>query len=179
MSTIDLTDFLDASFWDDNPYALSHYVGKPATDADIADAEAELGYKLPAAYVALVKLKNGGCPERTRHRTATRTSWSKDHVAITGIMGIDRRRMYSLRGGLGSQFMIDEWGYPPIGIVVCDCPSAGHDVIMLDYSACGPQGEPRVVHVDQEVEYRVTFVAENFEAFLRGLEHEDAFPEER
>lgn len=50
-------------------------------------------------------------------------------------------------------------------------------MVCLDYRACGPKGEPQVVHVDQEWDYKVTFVAENFEAFIRGLESEDAFEE--
>ena len=29
-------------------------------------------------------------------------------------------------------------------MAICDCPSAGHDMIFLDYRACGPQGEPAV-----------------------------------
>ena len=43
----------------------------------------------------------------------------------------------SLCGELGSQFMIDEWEYPAIGVAICDCPSAGHDMIFLDYRDCG------------------------------------------
>jgi hypothetical protein len=52
---------------------------------------------------------------------------------------------------MGSQFHIDEWGYPPVGIYFADCPSAGHDMICLDYRACGTDGEPQVIHVDQDL----------------------------
>lgn len=65
--------------------------------------------------------------------------------------------------------MQEEWGYPTFGICICNCPSAGHDMIMLDYRECGPHGEPSVVHVDQEDDYRVTPLAPDFETFVRGL----------
>jgi hypothetical protein len=48
-------------------------------------------------------------------------------------------------------------------------------MIMLDYRACGPQGEPSVVHVDQESDYDVTWLAPDFGAFLRGLVHQDVY----
>lgn len=110
------------------------------------------------------------------------TSWAEDHIAITGIMGIGREKSYSLCGDLGSPFMIEEWGYPDIGVVICDCPSAGHDVVMLDYRACGRDGEPEVIHVDQEDDYEITFLADNFEAFIKGLvseEQYDTFEEDK
>ena len=59
--------------------------------------------------------------------------------------------------------------------LLCDCPSVGHDMIFLDYRECGPQGEPKVVHVDQEDDYYVTFLADNFEEFIRGLVNEEVF----
>ena len=73
---------------------------------------------------------------------------------------------------------MEEWEYPDIGIYFADCPSAGHDMLCLDYRACGPTGEPSVVHVDQEWDYKIVFVAESFAAFVLGLEDESAFEDD-
>lgn len=164
-----------ATFWEDNAYARKEYVEAPPDDAMIASIEAELGVKLPGSYVELMRVQNGGMPRNTCFPTREATSWAADHVAITGIMGIGRTKTYSLCGSLGSAFMQSEWGYPKIGICICDCPSAGHDMIMLDYRKCGPRGEPEVVHVDQESDYRITFLAKDFETFVRGLVNSEVY----
>jgi hypothetical protein len=168
-------DFDIERFWEPSEYALKEYVGAPLTDGIVAAVERELGYKLPASYVELMKFQNGGIPRRTNHRTRERTSWSDDHIAITGIYSIGSEKPCSLCGEVGSRFWVEEWSYPDIGVYFADCPSAGHDMVCLDYRACGPTGEPRVVHVDQEWSYRIVFVAESFEAFIRGLEDDSAF----
>lgn len=162
-------------FWQDSGYADEEYTDAPLTDAMLAKVERELGYTLPAAYVALARHRNGGIPRRTCHRTRERTSWARDHVAITGLYAIGEEKRCSLLGEAGSRFWESEWGYPPIGVYFADCPSAGHDMLALDYRACGPRGEPTVVHVDQERDYRVTHVADSFEAFVRGLADDSAF----
>ena len=172
-------DFTD--FWEDCEYAQEKYVSDPPSDELIASVEQELGYKLPASYIWLMKRHNGGIPVNTCFPTDVPTSWAEDHVAITGIFGIGREKLYSLCGGLGSRFMIDEWEYPDIGVAVCNCPSAGHDMIFLDYRECGPQGEPKVVHIDQEYDYEITPLADSFEDFIRGLVNEEVYepdPEE-
>ncbi len=82
---------------------------------------------------------------------------------------------------LGSQFMVDEWEYPAIGVAICGCSSAEHDMIFLDYQECGPKGEPKAVHVDQEYDYEITLLADTFEDFIRGLVNEEVYepdPEE-
>lgn len=84
----------------------------------------------------------------------------------------------ALCGEIGSQFMIDEWGYPAIGVAICDCPSAGHDMVFLDYRECGPLGEPKVVHIDQESDFKITPLADNFEDFIRGLKSAEEYEEE-
>ncbi|WP_379137346.1 SMI1/KNR4 family protein [Paenibacillus sp. sgz500958] len=172
------TDFDFTNFWDDSEYALDQYVSGPPTDELIESVQDELVFKLPAFYVAMMKLHNGGIPRNTCYPTGEATSWAKDHIAISGIYGIGRDKSHSLCGDSGSRFMIEEWDYPEIGVVICDCPSAGHDVVMLDYRAGGNDGEPEVVHVDQENGYKITYLAPNFETFIRGLVNEKVFASE-
>lgn len=166
------------NFWDDDYYAHKAYISDAPTNELIADVEKELGYKLPSSYIWLMKQHNGGIPFNTCFPTDTPTNWAEDHIAITGIYGIGREKDCSLCGEIGSQFMIDEWGYPAIGVAICDCPSAGHDMVFLDYRECGPLGEPKVVHIDQESDFKITPLAENFEDFIRGLKSAEEYEEE-
>lgn len=164
-------------FWEQSDYALQKYVDAPPTKEEVAAVEKQLGYKLPPAYVELAQHQNGGIPKKRNHRTKERTTWSHDHIAISGIYSIGQKKLYSLCGRCSTQFWLDEWGYPAIGVYFANCPSAGHDMLCLDYRKCGPTGEPQVVHIDQERDYTITFVAENFATFIRGLEGDKAFQE--
>lgn len=143
----------------------------------LRSVEAELGCRLPAAYVSLARTRNGGQLARTAHASPAPTSWAPDHVAVTGIFAIGRTARMSLCGPHGQRLWLREWGYPDIGVYFADTPSAGHDMIALDYRACGPDGEPVVVHVDQEVGYAATPLAPAFEDFIAGLVEEQAFPD--
>ena len=65
---------------------------------------------------------------------------------------------------------VDVWrAIRALDIYFADTPSAGHDLLALDYRECGPGGEPRVVHVDQEAGHVVTPMAPSFGDFLDGL----------
>jgi hypothetical protein len=167
-----------SDFWEQSEYADQDYVDDPLTAEKRSYVETTLGFKLPAAYLALMASQNGGFPKRTNHRTRERTSWAVDHVAITGLFSIGKAKSHSLCGEFGSEFWVEAWGYPPIGIYFADCPSAGHDMLCLDYRDCGPLGEPSVVHVDQEFDYKITPVAENFASFIRDLEADEAFDDQ-
>jgi len=171
-----LSGFDFSGFWEESEYADEKYTSSPVTASVVSNVEKKLGFKLPSAYIELAKIRNGGCPKLTCHRTNEEASWAGDHIAINGIYSIGYDKTYSLCGdGFNSQFWQDEWGYPEIGIYFADCPSAGHDMLALDYRDCGPQGEPKVVHVDQECDYKITLVANDFSSFIRGLQDENAF----
>ena len=159
-----LKDFDWSGFWNDVDYAFESYIGKAVTDKDIKDAEAELGYTLPAAYIELLKNHNGGVLNKNCF-----INNEGDCVYVTGIYGIDRDKKNSIFGQFGNEFWISKWEYPPIGVVVADTISGGHDMIFLDYRECGPTGEPKVVRVDQEGDYSITLLADNFGDFIKNL----------
>ena len=101
-------------------------------------------------------------PVRRCIRTTFRTSWAENYIEINAIRGIGGAWGIDGDGPLSSIALIEEWGYPKIGIIVCDMPSGGHDAIMLDYS--GNNGEPNVVYIDED--RKPQRIAESFGEFL-------------
>lgn len=166
---------IPSDFWEQSDYASNTYSSPPFDDETLSSIQVEIGYGLPASFVALMRTQNGGAPRRTCYRTKSATSWATDHIAVTGLYGIGRSKPNSLGGEFCSKFWNDEWGYPQIGVYFADCPSAGHDMLCLDYRVCGKDGEPMVVHVDQARDYTVTVLANSFQEFILGLEPEENF----
>lgn len=158
-------DFDAAGFWDDGNPAAEKYVSAPPTDALIESVEESLVFRLPAFYVNLMKVHNGGIPRRRYFR-----SESGETVEILGLMGIGREKPHSLCGAAGSRATIEREGYPEFGVVLCDTPS-DTGVVMLDYRESANDGEPEVVYVAKAGK-KVTRLAFNFEAFVRGLTSE-------
>lgn len=152
-------DFDFTDFWNDDVENMD-LIGEPPSDELIAEIEKELGYKLPASYIWLMKQHNGGLIKKTDFLVTISNSWKI--VWVTKFIKIN-----SICDE--NQFMKNDWGYPDIGVAICDTPSAGHEMIFLDYRECGRQGEPKVVHIDQELDYEITLLADNFEDFIRGL----------
>lgn len=144
-----------------------YYPGPPLTEALVASAERSLGFRLPSSYLDLLRTRNGGVPKARCFPTPFPTSWADDHVELSGIRGLGGTGGIDSEGALGSRALVREWGYPDIGAVLCDLPSGGHDVIMLDYRGCGPQGEPAVAYVDEDRVPRQ--LAPDFAGFVQGL----------
>jgi len=168
------TGFDLSGFWQDSDYARKEYIEAPPGADMIARVEAKLGYRLPASYVALMRSQNGGIPRRNCFPAAD-IGWAEDHVKIRSFKGIGECKLWSLCGGLGSRHKIDNWEYPDIGTYFGDCPTAGHQMFALDYRDCGRDGEPAVVYVNQERDYRITRLADDFETFVCGLLPESVF----
>lgn len=162
-------------FWDESDYFMNPI---PVTEEMIYHAQEKLGFKLPSSYVELIKTKNGGSPVNNCFPTNEPTSWAEDHIAISSIHGIGGEYGIEFKN---SRYTDAEWGYPvEIGFIICDCPSAGHDAIMFDYSICGKEGEPRVIHVDVEIadDPVITIIAKDFKTFVEGLVSGEKYDDE-
>ena len=157
------------AFWynDSNSYKLIYFNGGVLKEQDVKRVEDEFGYKLPDSYIELLSIQNGGAPFYSLFY------YEKDEefvpVYLTAIYGVDSKLEYSICGDSGAKMICKEWGYPDIGLPIALTTSDGNEVIFLDYSECGTNGEPKVVLVDQANDYKKTLLAENFENFIKGL----------
>jgi hypothetical protein len=138
--------------------------GAPVDDEAIRQAERELGHRLPDSYVALIEVMNGGRPKRRFFRTDFATSWSPDGFQVRSLLGLCRK--WGIDSPAGSKYLVAEWEYPDVGVVIFDMPSGGHDVVMLDYR--DSEHEPAVVYVDEDRVPRR--VADSFAEFVDALE---------
>ena len=168
----DMFDF--EGFWYDSEFSRESFWGDAATDDDITRCETALGYRLPESYKQLIKRHNGGILNRGHFENPLQRSWEPETFAIESIHGVDKAKEYSLCGESGTRFWISEWGYPNIGVVIGEDKYAhAHCLFFLDYSDCGPDGEPCVVYINQERNYEITYLADNFALFIQGLYSED------
>lgn len=124
----------------------SPWVGPPLTTEMVRRAEETFGVRLPRSYLALMYRQNGGILTNNCCPTDFRTSWAADHFQVDVLMGIGYDEGIDTQSG----YLISEWGYPQVGVVLGVTPAAGPDTVMLDYSGTGRDGEPAVVYVDED-----------------------------
>jgi hypothetical protein len=143
------------------------YTGPPFNSERLRQAETTLGVRLPQSYVDLLTERNGGVPRRRCFPTASPTSWADDHFEIRALLGVGGEWGIDTLGDPHGANIVAEWGYPEIGVVICDLPSGGHDTVMLDYSDGGSENEPAVAYIDEDRIPRR--IADTFGDFFRRL----------
>lgn len=150
---------IDASdFWGSN-----HYGHPPLTEEMILIAESQLKVTLPASYITLLRIQNGGYTKGFAHPMKQRTTWADDHVPLHDLAGIvtdpDHRTAQNL---LDTEYMTKEWGLPERQALLS---GEGHWWISLDYRNCQV---PSVVWLDVDNDQDIQ-IANTFDEFLRGL----------
>lgn len=130
----------------------------------VKEAEGILGVELPAAFIALLRIQNGGYTRGFVFPTTIRTSWAEDHVPLNELFGIGGKEL-SLVGGhniLDTGYMTKEWGLPTKQVLLA---GDGHWWITLDYRM---SNVPSVSWIDVEVDEDM-LLARSFEDFLAGI----------
>lgn len=147
------------------------YLQPPLTDAAVADAEARLGVRLPASFIATLRIQNGGYLRRSAHPS--------DHAPVDTIAGIGPRFPSLLeRDWADVKEYMQEAGYTTperIDELVPFCGD-GHYFYCLDYRRIRESGEPCVTYVDVESFNVDEAVANDFAEFLSQLRREGPSP---
>lgn len=155
------------SFWFNDSNKLPYFKGGAVKEEDIKRVEEEFGYKLPDSYIELLSSQNGGAPFYTLCYYEENGKFIP--VYLTAIYGVDSKLEYSICGDSGAKMIYNKLAYPNIGLPIAFTTKDDHAMIFLDYSDCGSKGEPKVVLIDQENDYKKTLLAKNFETFIKSL----------
>jgi hypothetical protein len=139
--------------------AYLDYVQPVLTEEAVAEAEHQVGVRLPQAYLQMLGVQNGGY---------VRATWpDSPHRCVNGIgPGFPNitREPWWRRDDVED----DDMWVPTDPELLVSFDGEGHWDLCLDYRACGPAGEPAVTYVDNELE-EDTRLTDSFMNFLDGL----------
>ncbi|WP_238011891.1 SMI1/KNR4 family protein [Dactylosporangium sp. AC04546] len=160
-----------AGFWHPE---IEHLRLPPLTDELVIDAERNLGVALPLDLLHLLWTQNGGviadawdaCPADT-------TFYADDHVPFEHLYGIAPAGQAGTITLLDTPYLVQEWDLPSPVVLLS---GQGHYWLALDYRDCGPEGNPPVVWIDNEMKHELS-LAPNFRTFVERLTASAAFPE--
>ena len=142
---------------------VKEYDCGPLDDEMVKKTEEQLGIKLPESYVYLMKKHNGGLLQKN-YLAIKNTDGFWD---LEGIYGIGDKN-YSIN------HQNEDRAYFEANLISICSSNSGHSNIYLDYNECGPQGEPRVIEIDNEfnmedLNAKPYVLAKNFEDFISRL----------
>src|SRR5262249_42069017 len=139
------------------------YLQPPLTDRAVEEAELQFGAKLPRAYIAALRIQNGGY---------IRLDHPLGRGPVSYIAGIGPRRpsLFSENWDGVKQFMEETGSTKPARVDdLIEISGDGHYFYCLDYRRSGRAREPRVTFVDLEWDDIEEVLAPDFATFLRQL----------
>jgi len=151
-------------FWDRSE---SYGVQAPLTEAMVEDAEATLGLRLPADFLTLLRVQNGGSP--VAEFDAYPLPDPEGYAPFEDVAGVGQGR--EALTILDSPYLTKEWEMPKELVLLS---GDGHTWIALDYRGCGPEGQPSLTWFDNEMEFEVA-LAPSFRSFVEGLRPSESF----
>ncbi len=180
-------DVQDAKTWAENVAVESLFVTPlPPEDEKwhedglneelVAKIEHDFGVVLPPAYIAFMRLWNGGLLKKNAYPTLIPLAQGHRWAEIAGLFSISDAKPYALMGDKGTGYFVNHKHFPPIGFVI-GCNADETAGVMLSYRDCGPKGDPAVVFVDlraNPADPSIVQLADNFMAFIDGLTTREA-----
>lgn len=143
------------------------YLQPPLTDKVVARAEAKLGVRLPSAYIAALRVQNGGYVRFSQH--------PRGDAPVDCIWGIGPRFPSVLKHDWDDikSYMAEEGIRRPRDIdgLIPFCGD-GHVHYCFDYRQGGRRREPRISYIDVETFDTDKSVAPDFGTFLVQLRAE-------
>jgi len=96
-------------FWDCNDYKHP-----PLTDEMVLYAEQQLGVRLPAEYIELLREQNGGYTKGYGYPMSQKTTWAENYVPLRDLFGIVTNPEHqTAQNILDTAYLTEEWGLPP------------------------------------------------------------------
>jgi hypothetical protein len=126
-------------FWGEGRYGVQ----PPLTDAVVQDAERQLGIRLPASLLEMLRVQNGSLVAELWNAFIATASRPCSTLRIWSRSGTFRLLWFLLSGD-------------------------GHCWIALGYRGCGKHGEPSVTRFDVDGGTELPLAAD-FQAFIEGL----------
>jgi hypothetical protein len=159
------------SFWEPE---IEHLRQPPLTDALIADATKELGLTLPPDLLHLLRIQNGGVVADAWDACPADTNFYPDHyVPVDHLHGLGPAGQAGTTTLLDTPYLVREWDLPSPVVLLS---GTGHYWLALDYRHCGPDENPPVVWIDNEMDHEF-LLAPDFRAFVERLTASASFPE--
>lgn len=151
------------TFW--NP-ALEYGVLPPLTPDAVTMAEHLLGVKLPETLLRLLQIQNGGAvADMWSEYPSEPNVYAEDCVPFDHVFGLGQPRDTGPTTLLDTPYLVQEWDLPT-GLVLLS--GDGHYWVALDYRTSGPDGEPTVSWIDNEMNHELR-LASSFRTFVEHL----------
>ena len=169
MIDVALFEQVEASFWD---MTIEHGVLPPLTQDMVAVAERELGVTLPDDLLRLLRIQNGGVVAQAYDACPTEPNfYADDHVPFDHLFGLGPTGDAETITMLDTAYLVQEWDLPTPVVLLS---GQGHYWVALDYRTSGPNGEPVVTWVHNEMEHELR-LAPNFRTFVERLTSSDIY----
>ncbi|WOO41670.1 SMI1/KNR4 family protein [Rubellicoccus peritrichatus] len=141
----------------------------PADAVTISEVEAKLGVKIPAEYLSLIKIKNGGHFNWFNHCEGCSYITSE----LWGIREVGKQDWQEVK-----QYMEEEQIDTPRDIDnLYPFAGDGHEYICFDYRDIANDAEPSIACIDVECFDEDTTIAPTFREYIDKLEHRSIYME--